>query len=176
MVYCAGLFTKNRKNAFTATIKSIPNKYRLSHPKALYLRKDGLWLGTRSEREISVVNPYLNVVPNRASKPRRVHISPSAHRVISQIVGSFKLRVQQCTHVVVQPVDCWVAMIVPGIVLDTERVNVALGPLGKVLVLKGRIVHKVADIGGGFLGLWPDHAQFSRLHLKTSPYLNCLNP
>lgn len=33
----------------------------------------------------------LNVVPNSASEPGRVHIGPPAHRVVGQIVGRFEL-------------------------------------------------------------------------------------
>lgn len=89
----------------------------------------------------------LDVIPNRSPESRRIHVRAVGHRAIRQIVGGAELVVQQIAHIVVQPIDQRVAVVVPRVVLDAERARDVLGvaaPL-KVLVREIGIVDQVAD-------------------------------
>jgi hypothetical protein len=110
----------------------------------------------------------LDVIPDGPAKPRRVHVRATAHRVVRQVLCGLELVVQQIPHVVVQPIDQRVSVVVPRVVLHPERGEVELFvPLGEILIAELAVLDETTDIRGSFQTFGPHQAQFSALRLDT---------
>lgn len=65
----------------------------------------------------------LNIIPNGRAEAWRINVPLGAHKIVRQLVHEPELVVEQVANIVVQPVDEWESVIVPGIILNPKCWN-----------------------------------------------------